>query len=109
MQVKQLFFFCFFFFFFSLFRAAGQGTGSSAFSPFFPTRLFHTRRMLQQLFCLVGVLFVFWFMAIPAAYGNSWARGGVRAAAAGPPPGHSHTRSELCLRPTPLLMAMLDP
>ena len=49
------------------------------------------------------------FRAAPAAYGRSQARGQIRAAAAGLHPSHSNAKYELCLRPTPQLMAMPDP
>ena len=51
------------------------------------------------------------FRAMPTAYGNSQARGPIRAIA--PSLGHSHSHSnggsELRLRPTPQLTATLDP
>ena len=47
------------------------------------------------------------FRAAPAAYGGSQARGRIRATAASLH--HSHVGSEPRLRPTPELMAMLDP
>ena len=53
------------------------------------------------LFCL--------FKATPMAYGGSQARGPVGAAAAGLHQSHSNAGSELHLRPTPQLTAMLDP
>ena len=49
------------------------------------------------------------FMADPAAYGSSRARGRIGASAAGPHHSHSNARSELCLQPTPQLMATLVP
>ena len=63
---------------------------------------------------------IFWlfnffiFRAAPAAYGNSWARGRIRAVAAShshshsPSPSPSSTRSELYLQPTPQLVATPD-
>ena len=51
------------------------------------------------LFCLIK--------AIPTAYGSSWARGQIRAAAASLH--HSDAESQLCLQPTPQLAAMQDP
>ena len=52
--------------------------------------------------------FLFFFLrAAPAAYRSSQARGLNGAAAAGLH--HSHSRSELRLRPTPQLMATSDP
>ena len=47
--------------------------------------------------------------AAPLAYGCSQARGLIGAGAAGLHHSHSDARSELCLQPTPQLMAMLDP
>ena len=46
------------------------------------------------------------FRAAPAAYGDSQARGPIRATAAAYA---TATGSKLCLRPTPQLMATLDP
>ena len=54
-------------------------------------------------------LFIYLFMASPAAYGSFHARGQIRAAAASLHRSHGHSGSELCLRPTQQLMAMLDP
>ena len=53
------------------------------------------------LFCL--------FRAPLVAYGGSQARGLIRAVATGLRQSHSNARSEPCLRPTPQLMATLDP
>ena len=70
----------------------------------------------RALRCAQNVLFVFWvlfffclFRAAHAAYGGSQARGRIGAVAPGLHHSHSNTRSELRLRPTPQLMAMLDP
>ena len=53
-------------------------------------------------------MYLFAFVrAAPSAYGDSQGRGLIRATAAALC--HSHTRSELCLQPTPQLMATLDP
>ena len=49
------------------------------------------------------------FRAAPLAYGVSQARGLIRAVSAGLHQSHSNARSELCLRPTSQLTAMLDP
>ena len=49
------------------------------------------------------------FRAAPAAYRGSQARGLIRATAAGLRRSHSNARSELCLQPTPQLMATPDP
>jgi len=51
----------------------------------------------------------FFFRAVPMAYGGSQARGPVGATAAGLRHSHSNTGSKPRLRPTPQLMAMLDP
>ena len=44
---------------------------------------------------------LFFLMATPLAYGSSWARGQIGAAAAGLRHSHSHVVSEPHLRPTP--------
>ena len=49
------------------------------------------------------------FMATPATYGNSQARGRIGAAAAGLCQSHSNTRPELHLQTLPQLSAMPDP
>ena len=49
------------------------------------------------------------FRATLVAHGGSQARGPIRAAAADLHNSHSNARSESRLRPTPQLMAMLDP
>ena len=49
------------------------------------------------------------FRAAPAACASSQARGRIRATAASLHRCHGNARSELCMRPTPQLMAMLDP
>ena len=56
-------------------------------------------------------LFLFFclFRAEPTAYGGSQARSLIGAEATGLHHSHSHTRSELHLRPTPQLTATLDP
>ena len=55
--------------------------------------------------------FFFWsfFRAAPMSYGGSQARGPVRAIAASLCHSHSNAESEPHLRPTPQLMATLDP
>ena len=50
-------------------------------------------------------VFSFVFRAAPVAYGRSQARGQIGAIATG----LGHNRSELCLRPTLQLRAVLDP
>ena len=58
-----------------------------------------------------GLLFFFFglFRATPKAYGSFQARGQIGAIAAGLCHRHSNARSEPLLRPTPQLMAMIDP
>ena len=53
--------------------------------------------------------FLCFFMATPAAYGSSQARGQIGAAAAGLRLSHSNPGSGLRLQATPQLMAMPDP
>ena len=53
--------------------------------------------------------FFFFFRAAPVACGGSHARGRIRAVASGLLQSHSNARSEPHLRPTPQLMATLDP
>ena len=55
-------------------------------------------------FCLFAISW-----AIPAAYGNSQARGLIGAVATGLRHSHSNAGSELCLQHTPQLMATPDP
>ena len=57
---------------------------------------------------LLFFLFLF-FRAAPVAHGGSQARGQIEATAASLHHSHSNAGSELCLRTTPQLMAMLDP
>ena len=54
-----------------------------------------------------GLFAISW--AAPATYGGSQARGRIGATAAGLRQSHSNAGSEPHLRPTPQLMAMLDP
>ena len=54
-------------------------------------------------------LFILLSGAAPAAYGSFQARGQIGAIDAGLCHGHSILGSEPSLRPTPQLMAMLDP
>ena len=53
--------------------------------------------------------FILLFRATPAAYGESQARGQIGAIAASLCHSHSNVGSESRLRPTPQLMATLDP
>ena len=64
--------------------------------------------MLSELKESYGV-FLFILRAEPAAYGNSQARGPIRAVAASLHHSHSNLESEHCLRPIPQLEAVLDP
>jgi len=65
--------------------------------------------------CKFLFLFFFFFClfafsrAAPTAYGGSQARGLIGAVAAGLYHSHSNSRSKPCLRPTPQLVATLDP
>ena len=60
-------------------------------------------------FIVLSFFFLFFslYRATPTAYGGSQARGRMGATPAGLP--HDNARSELRLRPTPELTAMLDP
>ena len=60
-------------------------------------------------FCSDLFFFFCLFRAAPKARGSSQARGQIGAIAAGPHRSHSNTLSELRLRPTPQLTAMLAP
>ena len=64
----------------------------------------------ESMFLLIIYLFIYFclFRATPMAYGDSQARGQIRAVAAGL---HSHGNagSEPCLQPTPQLTATPDP
>ena len=55
------------------------------------------------------ILFICLFRAAPTAHGGSQARGPIGATAAGLHYSHRSAASELCLSPTPLLTALLDP
>ena len=55
------------------------------------------------------VFFFFFFRAMPVAYGNSQARGRIRATATGLHRSHSNSGSEPHLRPTPQLVTTRDP
>ena len=58
---------------------------------------------------LLFFFFFVFFRATPAAYGGSQDRGLMGAVATGLRHSHSNMGSELPLRPTPQLTAMLDP
>ena len=66
---------------------------------------------IYNSFCFFVFCFVFYVfsMASPAAYGDSQARGLIRATAAGLHHSHSNVRSEPRLRPIPQLTAPPDP
>ena len=71
-----------------------------------------TARELCSRF-LIYILFIFiyflLFIATPAAFGGSQARGQIGAAAGALHHSHSNARSELHLGPTPQFTTMLDP
>ena len=63
-------------------------------------------------FVEISILFFLFFLLLRAtctAYGSSWARGQIRAAAAGPRHSHGNTGSKQHLWLMPQLVAMLDP
>ena len=64
-----------------------------------------TEAKRQQTF----FFFLLFLRAAPAAYGDSQARGQMRATAASLHHSHSNARSKPCLQPTSQLMTMLDP
>ena len=66
----------------------------------FPVLLFYS---------LVSFFVCLFFRAAPVAYGGSQARDPTGATAAGLHHSHSNVGSKLCLQPTPLLTATLDP
>ena len=82
--------------------------GASANYPWiFASKVIHSFiNQLSKVFCLFGVFCH--FRTAPAVYGISQARGRIRAVAAGLHHSHCNTGSELGLRPTPQLMAMLN-
>ena len=53
-------------------------------------------------------IFCFLFKAASEAYGSSWARGQIRAAAAGLSHSYSNVRSDPCPRPIPQITTMPD-
>ena len=57
----------------------------------------------------VYIQFCFVFRTTPPTYGSSWAKGRIRAAAAGLCHSHSNARSKPHLQPTPQLTATPDP
>ena len=105
-------YFCVFFFsfFFLLFRATSSAHGvSQAKGPiaatatsWFLVGFVSAAPQWELLVCL-------FFRAALKACGNSQTRGQLRARATGLPHSHSSLGSELGFRPTPQLMATLDP
>ena len=76
----------------------------------------HPAGILSGVFCFFFFFFSFFFFlvfclfrAMPSAYGGSQARDPIGAIAAGLCHSHSTTGSDLCLRPTPQLVATPDP
>ena len=63
----------------------------------------------DPIFFLLFFLFSFFFQGCTTAYGGSQARGQIKTVAASLHHSHSKAGSELCLRPTPHLMATPDP
>ena len=64
------------------------------------------RNEVYVFFIIVDFFFLLLFRAAPAAYGDSQARGRIRATAASLHHSHSNSGSELRLQPTPQLTAM---
>ena len=62
-----------------------------------------------QFLALAQIFFFFFFMAVPAVYGDSQARGWIRAAASGLRHSHSNSGSKPSLRSAPQLTAAPDP
>ena len=69
-----------------------------------PTLIFQLHKPISA--CTLPIIFYFF---APMAYGGSQARGRIRAVAASLCHSHSSAGSELCLQPTPQVMAMPDP
>ena len=65
--------------------------------------------VLHRSFLLYFILFLSFFRAAPAVYGGSQARDLIGAVATSLHHSDSNTGSEQRLRPTPQLMATLDP
>jgi len=64
-----------------------------------------SRLEFWRIFIFYFILFFVFSRAAPVAYGGSQARGLIRAVATSLCPSHGNKRSELCLQPTPQLMA----
>ena len=71
-------------------------------------RLQHSKNDVQTSFFFFVFFFCYFFGPLPAAYGDSQARGPIGAAATGLRQSHSNAGSEPCLQPTPQLTAMPD-
>ena len=74
----------------------------------------HSVKSVGHLFIYLFIyLFTFGLFALsratPLAHGGSQVRGSIGAVAAGLHQSHSNAGSELCLQPTPQLMATPDP
>ena len=67
------------------------------------------RTILFLFYYFILFILLLLFRAATVAYGSSQARGRIWAVAAGLCHSHSNTKSKLCLRSTPWLMATLDP
>ena len=65
--------------------------------------------LYKQEFYLFIYLFIVFSKAVPATYGGSQARGLIGAIAVCLYHSHSNSGFKPCLRPTPQLMATLDP
>ena len=97
-------------------RKAGA---SEPISALFPSSSLRLIRSVQEgcstprteLGSLIFFFFFFFllFRAAPMTYRGSQARGLIRATAVGLHHSHSSTAPELCLQPTPQLMAIPDP
>ena len=76
---------------------------------------FLTMTFYTLFYCIVIAVNLFIFLSLvllratPATYGGSQVRGLIGAEAAGLHHSHSNARSEPRLRPTPQLMATMDP
>ena len=68
----------------------------------------YQRLIDKKYMSLFIYLFIYFFRAAPITYGGLKGRGQIGATAAGLYHSHSNAGSQLHLRPTPQLMAMLD-
>ena len=80
--------------------------------PSTPTVLVESRSLMVLEYHLHSTHFIFFlsflFRGAPVAYGNSWARGQIRAEAAGLYHSHSNAGSEFNLQPSLQLVEMAD-